>query len=48
MSMPRSFVLRILIGVIVVVVALVALSRVDPSKTTRHVEKAVPENALAK
>ena len=46
--MPRSFVLRILIGVIVVVVAVVALSRVDPSKATRHVEKVVPENALAK
>ncbi len=46
--MPRSFVFRILIGVIVVVVALIGLSRVDPSKTTRHVEKLVPENALAK
>jgi hypothetical protein len=46
--MPRSFIFRIVIGIVLIVVALFALSRVDPSKAPKTVEKPVPENALAK
>ena len=46
--MPRSLVLRIVLGIVLIVVALVALSRIDPTKAPKTVEKPVPENALAK
>jgi hypothetical protein len=47
-SMPRPFVFRIVIGIVLIVAALVALSRVDPTKAPKTIEKPVPENALAK
>lgn len=46
--MPRSFAFRIVLGIVLIVVLLFALSRVDPTKTPKTVEKPVPENALAK
>lgn len=44
--MPRSWAVRLVVVVLVLVVALVALSRLDPTRTTTRVEKPVPDNAL--
>ncbi len=43
--MPRSLIIIVVLAAIIVA-ALFALSRIDPSRTPRHVEKIVPENAL--
>jgi hypothetical protein len=45
--MPRSL-LFLIVLVVIVVGAMFAFSRVDPSKAPQRVEKIVPENALAK
>lgn len=45
--MPRSLVYLVVL-VVIVVGAMFALSRIDPSKAPQRVEKTVPENALAK
>jgi hypothetical protein len=44
--MPRSLVSVVVIA-IVLIAAMVVLSRIDPTKSPKHVEKIVPENALA-
>lgn len=44
--MPRSLVVRLAVVVLVLVIALVALSRMNPTKTPAHVEKPVPDNVL--
>ncbi len=46
--MPRSFISRIVIVIVLIALAIFGLSRIDPTKTLKHVEKPVPENALAK
>lgn len=44
--MPRPLIILVLV-LVAVAVALVALSRIDASKTPTQVVKAVPDNALA-
>jgi len=47
-AMPRALVFRLLVIVVVIAAVIVGLSFVDPTKAPKHVEKPVPENALAK
>lgn len=46
--MPRSLAVRLVIVAVVVIAALVALSRIDPTRSTARVEKPVADNALAR
>lgn len=44
--MPRSLAVRLVVVLLVVVVGLIAASRINSAKTPTHVEKPVPDNAL--
>ncbi len=46
-AMPRSLAVRLVIVAVVVIAALVALSRIDPTRSTTRVVKPVADNALA-